>query len=146
MVGKGCSIYFELAHMSSVFTKIIGGDLPGHFVYRDEIAVAFLSINPIRPGHTLVVPIQEVSHWVDLDSDTNVHLMRVSHRIAKVQMELFEAQRIGMIIAGFEVPHTHLHLVPIEKESQLSFAHAARTVDHQELAQYAETMRSRLTS
>lgn len=126
--------------MSSVFTKIIAGDLPGHFVYKDEVCCAFLSINPIRPGHVLVVPRQEVSHWVDLSEDLASHLMKVSHRIAKVQMQVFCPQRIGMIIAGFEVPHTHLHLVPITQESQLSFAHAAHSVDHQELAKIASDL------
>ena len=126
--------------MSSVFTKIIAGDLPGHFVYRDEIAVAFLSINPIKPGHTLVVPIKEVSHWVDLDCETNCHLMKVSHMVAQAQMKIFTPQRVGMIIAGFEVPHTHLHLVPIETERELSFAHAAKSVNHEELAQIAKSL------
>jgi len=123
--------------MSTVFTKIIAGDLPGHFVYRDEKAVAFLSINPIRPGHTLVVPTEEVSHWVDLEPDLNAHLMRVSQKVAKAQMEVFTPQRVGVMIAGFEVPHTHIHVVPIDHEGQLSFSHAARTVDQEELKQYA---------
>lgn len=130
--------------MSSVFTKIISGDLPGHFIYRDEIAVVFLSINPIRPGHALVVPVAEVSHWVDLEPDVNAHLMRVAQNVAKAQMAHFSPQRIGMIIAGFEVPHTHLHLVPINNESQLSFAHAARSVDHKELAGIAEALTAAL--
>lgn len=132
--------------MSTIFTKIIAGDLPGHFLYRDDQAVVFLSINPIRPGHALVVPTAEVSHWVDLEADTNAHLMRVAHKVAKAQMKHFSPQRIGMIIAGFEVPHTHLHLVPIDRESQLSFAHAASTVDHQELAEIAQALSGHLTS
>ena len=132
--------------MDSVFTKIITGDLPGHFVYRDEIAVAFLSINPIKAGHTLVVPVQEVSHWVDLDSATNCHLMKVSHLIAQAQMRIFTPQRVGMIIAGFEVPHTHLHLVPIETERELSFAHAAQAVNHEELARLAQSLKDSIDS
>lgn len=130
--------------MSSVFTKIIAGDLPGHFVHRDERAVAFLSINPIRPGHTLVVPVEEVSHWVDLEEELCVHLMRVAQRIARAQMKLFRPERVGMMIAGFEVPHTHLHLVPIDHEGQLSFAHAAHSVDHGELAKIAEALAANL--
>lgn len=131
--------------MSSVFTKIIAGDLPGHFVYRDDRAVVFLSINPIRPGHLLVVPVEEISHWVDLTSDLNAHLMRVAHKVAKAQMEVFKPERIGMIIAGFEVPHTHLHLVPVDSEGQLSFAHAARTVDHSELKRIAQNLTEALS-
>ena len=137
---KGLSFSFEVALMSSVFTKIISGDLPGYFIYRDERAVVFLSINPIRPGHALVVPVEEVSHWVDLDPELNAHLMTVAQRVAKAQMAHLAPQRIGMIIAGFEVPHTHLHLVPIDNEGQLSFAHAASTVDHEELARMAKNL------
>lgn len=123
--------------MSTVFTKILTGVWPGHFVYRDETCAAFLSINPIRPGHTLVVPVTEVSHWVDLNPEVNAHLMRVAQRVGQAQMSVFSPERIGMIIAGFEVPHTHLHVVPVSDESQLSFAHAAREVDPTELANIA---------
>jgi diadenosine tetraphosphate (Ap4A) HIT family hydrolase len=96
-----------------------------------------LSINPIRPGHTLVVPVLEIAHWVDLPSQINAHLMTVAQKVGKAQMEVFRPQRIGMMIAGFEVPHTHLHVVPISSEGQLSFAHAARSVDQVELAAIA---------
>lgn len=123
--------------MSTIFTKIIAGDLPGHFVCRDDKAVTFLSINPIRPGHALVVPVEEVSHWVDLDEETITHLMKMAHRVARAQMKVFNPERVGMMIAGFEVPHTHLHLVPIDSESQLSFAHAAKTVNQNELQKIA---------
>lgn len=123
--------------MSTVFTKIIAGDLPGHFVCRDEKAVAFLSINPIRPGHTLIVPVEEVSHWVDLDPELNAHLMKMAQRVARAQMKVMKPERVGMIIAGFEVPHTHLHVVPINNERQLSFSNAAASVDHQELQKIA---------
>lgn len=132
--------------MSSVFTKILTGVWPGHFVYRDDVCAAFLSINPIRPGHTLVVPIAEVSHWIDLDAETNAHLMKVAQRVGKAQMELFQPNRIGMIIAGFEVPHTHLHVVPISEESQLSFANAAREVEQAELAAIAAKLSEALSS
>lgn len=126
--------------MSSVFTKIIAGDLPGHFVCRDDKAVAFLSINPIRPGHTLVVPIEEVSHWVDLAPEINAHLMKMAQRVARAQMKVLQPERVGMMIAGFEVPHTHLHVVPINSEGQLSFAHAARSVEHDELKRIANEL------
>lgn len=126
--------------MSTVFTKILTGEWPGHFIYRDDQCAAFLSINPIRPGHTLVVPVAEVSHWVDLEPEANAHLMRVAQKVGKAQMAVFQPERIGMIVAGFEVPHTHLHVVPISSEGQLSFAHAARSVDHAELATIASKL------
>lgn len=126
--------------MSTVFTKILTGIWPGHFVYRDDKCAAFLSINPIRPGHTLVVPIVEVSHWVDLEPEDNAHLMKVAQRVGKAQMDVFSPSRIGIMVAGFEVPHTHLHVVPLTHESQLSFANAAREVDQAELAEIASKL------
>jgi histidine triad (HIT) family protein len=137
---KGCLKSYEWARMSTVFTKIISGDLPGHFVCRDDKAVAFLSINPIRPGHVLIVPIEEVSHWVDLDPELNAHLMKMAQRVARAQMKVLKPERVGMIIAGFEVPHTHLHVVPVDSEGQLSFAYAARSVDHDELKKIAHDL------
>ena len=129
--------------MSTVFTKIIAGDLPGHFVYRDDKSVAFLSINPIRPGHTLVVPIEEVSHWVDLEPDLNAHLMRISQKVAKAQMEVFAPQRVGVMIAGFEVPHTHVHCVPVEHMSHLDFTQAEMG-DPEDLDRVAELLKAKL--
>lgn len=126
--------------MSTVFTKILTGEWPGHFIYRDEQCAVFLSINPIRPGHALVVPIAEVSHWVDLDPELNAHLMRIAQRVGKAQMSVFSPERIGMIVAGFEVPHTHLHVVPVDHEGQLSFAHAARSVESSALAEIARRL------
>lgn len=130
--------------MSTVFTKILTGEWPGHFLYRDSHCAAFLSINPIRPGHALIVPIQEVSHWIDLEPEANAHLMKVAQRVGRAQMAVFRPERIGMIVAGFEVPHTHLHVVPISSEGQLSFANAARSVDQKELADIAARLTAAL--
>lgn len=110
--------------MATIFTRIIEGELPGRFVWRDDTCVAFLSINPLRPGHTLVVPRAEVDHWIDLPVDANAHLMRVAHEIGAAQMTAFQPSRIGLIIAGMEVPHVHLHVVPIDAERDLNFANA----------------------
>jgi histidine triad (HIT) family protein len=110
--------------MATLFTRIIDGEIPGRFVWRDERCVAFLTIAPIAPGHVLVVPIVEVDHWVDLEPDLAAHLMVVARSLGAAQMAAFSPNRIGMIIAGLEVPHTHLHLIPIESEADLSFARA----------------------
>ena len=115
--------------MSSVFTKIITGDLPGHFVWKDDTCVAFLSINPIATGHTLVVPILEVDHWIELPPDTNSHLINVAQIIGEAQMNAYSPERVGIVIAGFEVPHTHLHVIPINGMQDLEFSRAAATVD-----------------
>ena len=107
--------------MPSLFTRIIDGELPGRFVWRDDRCVAFLSIAPLRTGHTLVVPIAEVDHWIDLDPDLAAHLMVVAQAIGRAQLAAFTPARVGLIIAGMEVPHTHLHVVPIGREADLHF-------------------------
>jgi len=111
--------------MPSVFTRIIDGEIPGEIVWRDDRCVAFLSINPLHEGHTLVVPREEVDHWIDLDEATAAHLMAVAHRIGGVQQAVFAPARIGLIVAGFEVPHTHVHVLPIDGMGDLDFANAA---------------------
>ena len=130
--------------MPSVFTKIINGDIPGRFVWRDERAVVFLTIAPMAPGHVMVVPIEEVDHWIDLDPDLAAHLMRVAREVGRAQMQAFRPRRVGMMIAGLEVPHCHLHLVPIDVEAQLSFARADHNPDPAALDDAAERLRAGL--
>lgn len=110
--------------MASIFTMIINGDIPGRFVWQDDRAVAFLTIAPLRPGHTLVVPRDEVEHWVDLDLDLLAHLTVVSQAIGKAIDAAFHPAKVGMMIAGLEVPHVHLHVVPIDTVHDLDFANA----------------------
>lgn len=119
--------------MATVFTRIIQGELPGRFVWRDERCVAFLSINPLRPGHTLVVPIEEVDHWLDLDLDLMQHLTGVARTIGQAQMQAFRPARIGLMIAGLEVPHVHLHVVPISDVHDLDFANAEQDPSEESL-------------
>jgi len=130
--------------MPTIFTRIIEGELPGRFVYRDDTCVAFLSIAPIRPGHTLVVPIEEVDHWVDLDPDSVAHLMQVARRIGRAQMEAFSPARVGLIIAGMEVPHAHIHLVPINREADLHFENADQNPLPEDLDAAADKLRQAL--
>jgi histidine triad (HIT) family protein len=100
--------------MASVFTMIITGDLPARFVWKDDKCVAFLSINPMAPGHTLVVPIEEIDHWIDLEPDLANHLMAVSQKIGKALDLGFKPNKVGLMIAGLEVPHAHIHVIPME--------------------------------
>lgn len=130
--------------MASVFTRIIAGELPGRFVWRDERCVAFLSINPLQPGHTLVVPIDEVDHWIDLDDDLAAHLMTVAKRIAVAQQEAFSPVKVGLMIAGLEVPHVHLHVVPIRGVHDLDFANADPSPDPAELDRAQQALLARL--
>lgn len=130
--------------MATLFTKIIEGEIPGRFVWRDERSVAFLTIAPIAPGHTLVVPIDEVDHWVDLEPVLAAHLMEVSRAVGQAQMQAFSPTRIGLIIAGLEVPHCHLHLIPIDSEADLSFAKADHDPDTGALDAAADRLRAAL--
>jgi histidine triad (HIT) family protein len=132
--------------MATLFTRIIDGEIPGRFVWRDERSVAFLTIAPIAPGHTLVVPVAEVDHWVDLEPDLAAHLMVVARAVGAAQMAAFAPNRIGMIIAGLEVPHTHLHVIPIETEADLSFSRADHHAAPEVLDAAAERLRSALAA
>jgi histidine triad (HIT) family protein len=108
--------------VASIFTRIIKGELPARFVWQDRHCVAFLSIRPLRPGHTLVVPRLEVDHWLDAEPELLSHLMTTAQVIGKAQMGAFHPTRIGMMIAGLEVPHLHIHVVPIRGLHDLDFA------------------------
>jgi len=130
--------------MATLFTRIIEGELPGRFVYRDDRCVAFLSIAPIQPGHTLVVPIAEVDHWIDADPDLTAHLAQVAQTIGLAQQQAFRANRIALMIAGLEVPHLHLHVVPIRTEADLSFANADPSADPADLDAAADAIRAAL--
>lgn len=133
------------AVMATVFTRIIRGELPGTFVWRDERCVAFMSINPIAKGHTLVVPIEEIDHWIDCDAELSAHLFQVARRIGVAQQRAFGCHRVGLIIAGYEVPHTHLHVIPTEHMGHLSFANAASSADPADLEAAASLIREALT-
>lgn len=127
--------------MASVFTLIMEGKIPGNFVYQDDIAVAILTIQPIREGHVLVIPRTEVDQWSDLPVDVAAHLMTVSHKIANAMKTLFPCTRIGMMIAGLEVPHTHIHLVPMNSMKDLSFDFA-KNADGEMLKKTADKIRA----
>jgi diadenosine tetraphosphate (Ap4A) HIT family hydrolase len=130
--------------MPTLFTRIIDGDLPGRFVWRDERAVGFLSINPMGPGHTLVVPVREVDQWVDADDELLGHLHRVSHRIGEAVRTVWQPPRVAMLIAGFEVPHLHLHVYPAWRMQDFDFANAQLSPDPAELDRHADSVRAAL--
>lgn len=132
--------------MATIFTRIIEGDIPGTFVWRDERCVVFLSINPMAHGHALVVPIEEVDHWVDAPPELTAHLFEVTRIIAAAQRQAFAPERVGVIIAGYEVPHTHIHVVPTNDMSELSFANAAAHVEREALESAAAAIRDALRS
>jgi len=116
--------------MPTIFTQIIDGKLPARFVWKDDICVAFLSNRPLRPGHALVVPRAEVDHWIDLDPDTLSHLVETAQVIGRAQMAGFKPERIGVMLAGLEVPHCHFHIVPIRGLHDLDFGNQDLSLIH----------------
>jgi len=130
--------------MPTLFTRIIDGEIPGRFVWRDERCVAFLTIAPLAPGHVLVVPIEEVDHWIDLELDLLAHVMDVARTVARAQQEVFQPTKVGVIVAGEEVPHAHVHLVPFTSIDQLNFANTIQDPDPAALDRAAEQIRTAL--
>jgi histidine triad (HIT) family protein len=128
----------------SIFTQIINGELPARFVWKDDKCVAFLSIRPLRPGHVLVVPRREVDHWLDLDVDLLSHLTKTAQAVGKAQMAGFKPERIGLMLAGLEVPHCHFHVVPIQALSDLDFGNQDPNPDPAVMDQAANTIRREL--
>jgi len=130
--------------MSSVFTKIMNEELPGHFVWEDEDCIAILSINPIQTGHTLVIPREEIDHWLDVPPDLAAQLFLVAQNIGHAQKAVFNPPRVGLIIAGEEVPHTHLHVIPMFSIDDLNFANAQASVPPEDLAATAQQLSAEL--
>ncbi len=132
--------------MTTIFTQIIDGKLPARFVWKDDVCVVFLSNRPLRPGHALVVPREEVDHWIDLDPDTLTHLAETAQVIGRAQMAGFKPERIGMMLAGLEVPHCHFHVVPIRGLHDLDFGNQDPNPDPVMMDEAAETIRGKLRS
>ena len=130
--------------MPTIFTRIIEGELPGRFVWKDDSCVGFLSIAPLRPGHTLVVPRAEIDHWLDLDAALLAHLFGTAQAIGKAQMAGLKPERIGVLVAGLEVPHCHIHVVPIRGAHDLDFGNQERNPDAAMMNEAADTIRREL--
>lgn len=130
--------------MASIFTKIIGGKLPGRFVWKDDAVVAFLTINPIRPGHTLVVPREEVDHWIDMSPELAGRVMEVSRAVGHAIQKAFQPTKVGASIVGLEVPHVHVHLIPIDGMQDLDFGRADTDPKPEAMDAAAEAIRAAL--
>jgi histidine triad (HIT) family protein len=130
--------------MPSIFTRIIDGEIPGRFVWKDQACVGLVDINPLRPGHCLVVPRDEVDHWLDLTDEVADRCHRVGRIIGAAQMRVFRAARIGLIVAGYEIPHAHLHVVPTNSMADFDFTRANRSPDPAALDDSADRLRGDL--
>lgn len=132
--------------MSTVFSKVINGDLPGRFVYRSSDVVAFLSIEPLTYGHVLVVPVEEVDKWTDMAPELWARVNAVAYEIGNAVIQAFDVPRAGNVIAGFEVPHAHIHVFPAHSMDDFNFANVipADQTDEAAMDEAAQKLRAAL--
>ncbi len=130
--------------MSTVFSKIIAGEIPGRFVWADEVCVVFATIAPITDGHMLVVPREEVDQFTDASDELLAHVSAVAKKVGQAQRAAWGAPRAAVLVAGFEVPHLHLHVLPAWDEAALRFDRARPDVPAEELDAAAERLREAL--
>jgi len=126
--------------MASIFTKIINGEIPCHKIMEDDKYFAFLDIRPINPGHSLVIPKEEIDYIFDMEDDLLKGLMSFAKKVAQKVEKTIECRRIGVMVCGIEVPHVHIHLVPINGVGDMNFANAKET-SQEDLAAVAEKIR-----
>lgn len=132
--------------MASLFTRIIEGELPGRFVWREPEVVAFLTIAPITAGHTLVVPVAEIDHWIDVEDALLARLTSVARAVGRGQREAFGRRKVALLAAGLEVPHVHFHVFPIDSEGDISFSNADPHAPADRLDDAASRLRAALRS
>ncbi len=126
--------------MATIFTKIINGEIPSYKVAEDDKHYAFLDINPVAPGHTLVVPKKEVDYIFKLEDQELADLNVFAKRVAKAMEKAMPCKRIGVTVIGLEVPHAHIHLIPINKESDMYFNKGKLTLDPKDMADMAQAI------
>ncbi len=131
--------------MASIFTRILAGELPGHFIWKDEHCFSILTIQPIREGHLMVIPNTEANHWDDVPPATAAHLMQVAQQLAKGIKAVIPCKRVGVTVIGLEVPHTHIHLIPIDNMADMDFSRQS-PVPAESLAATAVKLRAALVA
>ena len=127
--------------MATIFSRIVAGEIPCHKIAENEEFFAFLDINPVAKGHTLVIPKQEINYIFDLDDAVLGRMMAFAKRVARAQEAAIACKRIGMAVMGLEVPHAHIHLIPITKESDMYFDKDKKVMSEEELAEVAASIR-----
>ncbi len=127
--------------MPTLFTKILAGEIPAHKILENEKYLAFLDIRPLNPGHTLVIPKQEVDYIFDMEDELLKGLMVFSKKVAKAIQKAFPCKKVGVAVVGIEVPHTHIHLIPVNSVGDLNFSRA-KAATPEELAEAARKIRA----
>ena len=127
--------------MATIFSRIVAGEIPCHKVAEDEEFFAFLDINPVSKGHTLVIPKEEIDYIFDVEDASLGRMMAFAKRVARAQETAIPCKRVGLAVMGLEVPHAHIHLIPITKESDMYFGGEKMTISQEELASIAALIR-----
>ncbi len=127
--------------MATIFSRIVAGEIPCHKIAEDDEFFAFLDINPVAVGHTLVIPKKEVDYIFDIDDQMLGRMMAFAKRVAQALETAIECKRVGLAVMGLEVPHAHIHLIPITKESDMNFFGKKKEMTQEELAAVAEKVR-----
>lgn len=127
--------------MATIFSRIVAGEIPCHKVAEDEEFFAFLDINPVAKGHTLVIPKKEIDYIFDVEDASLGRMMAFAKRVVRAQEAAIPCKRVGLAVMGLEVPHAHIHLIPITKESDMYFGGEKMTISQEELASIAALIR-----
>ena len=130
--------------MASIFSKIVAGEIPSYKIAEDENCYAFLDINPLKKGHTLVIPKKEVDYIFDLEPNELAGLHMFSQKIAKALDKTIECKRIAVIVLGLEVPHAHIHLIPMDTESDVHFSNAKIKLTSEEFVEIAQQIKDNI--
>lgn len=128
--------------MATIFSRIVAGEIPSYKVAEDEKNYAFLDINPVAPGHVLVIPKKEVDYIFDLEDEDYISLQLFAKRVAEAMKKVLPCKRIGVAVMGMEVPHVHIHLIPINEESDMNFFKEKAVVSSEEMVSIAERIAS----
>lgn len=131
--------------MATIFSKIVAGEIPCHKVAENDEFFAFLDINPLAVGHTLVIPKQEIDYLFDIEDPMLGRMMAFAKRVARAQEKAISCKRVGLAVMGLEVPHAHIHLIPITKESDMYFGGKKLEMSQEELAETAAKIRAAYT-
>ena len=129
--------------MPSIFTRIINREIPGHIVAEDDNNIAFLDVNPLKRGHVLCVPKEEVNYIFDMGEDAYINLHSFTKKVAKAVEAAVPCKRIGVAVIGLEVPHVHIHLIPLQNISDIDFSKPKLTLSQEELAEMAEKIKAK---
>ena len=130
--------------MSSIFTKIIIGEIPCHKITENDHCIAFMDINPLVKGHVLCIPKKEIDQYFDLSNDDLVNLTLFSKKVAIALKKTIPCERIAVSVIGLEVPHAHVHLLPINTVQETNFERPKLQIDHEELAKIAQAIKANL--